>query len=107
MCYDKNNSNITNDKYCNGYSIIDWWNDNLFTQYISDNYPTISNHLKMACQTLCKRTLPSLNFNETFAHIICDSLNAFVKYTITFHDIIHKIIKSMSLAGHKQNQRHE
>eukprot|EP01084_Bolivina_argentea_P039395 72799_1 len=93
--YYDNNKAIMNDKYAIGYSVVDWWDENLFTKYISFNYPVVSNHLKMAVQTVCKRILPPLNFIETFSHIICDSLNAFATYTLAIHYMAQQLMQNM------------
>eukprot|EP01084_Bolivina_argentea_P084344 152569_1 len=95
------NLSISDDRYAIRYDAIKWWNEDcIFGRYISKKYPNKADAMMHAVAELSFRVLPKYNFQYVLSHIICDSLNAFVKYTISFHHVIHKIIKSMSLAGH-------
>eukprot|EP01084_Bolivina_argentea_P197729 338791_1 len=85
---------ISDDKYSIGYTVIKWWTqDFIFGRYISNKYPKKSDAIMHAVAELSRRVLPKYNFQpRSFSSTtICDSLNAFVKYTISFHNFVRNI----------------
>eukprot|EP01084_Bolivina_argentea_P047802 88119_1 len=93
LSYDK-------DSFATNYDVRKWWNnDNKLCQFI---YHTTAETVKTAMKIIMRRILPPLNFNHALANTICDSLNAFAKYTLSFHSFAHKIVMSMFNIGKYQ-----
>eukprot|EP01084_Bolivina_argentea_P226807 383067_1 len=75
------NLSTVNDRYVMGYNAIKWWKEDcVFGRYISNQYPNKAEAMMHAVAELSFRLLPPYNFQYTLSNIICDSLNAFVKY---------------------------
>eukprot|EP01083_Nonionella_stella_P097815 274982_1 len=88
--------------YTNGITLDHWWNDHSYCQFMEQRNSRLAIHMKGAVAEYIKRTLPSLHFRPFIYRsipIMHDSLNDFVRYTLSFHTFMHQISTLMGCAS--------